>query len=326
MATITGYTAARMKEIEDTTVVSGSVTGDNLTLLQRDSTPILAGNVRGPTGSPGVTTGELAAALAISTPIGSVTDYIGETAPTNWLTMTGQTIVGGQSTYPILWDRIPASMKSGSNIVMPDTRGRVTVGLNTGDTDFNTIGKFGGGKTATISIPQLPSHTHTQQQHLHTQPQHFHTTNNHQHTMAHGHGDTIAYAETPAHTHGPYQITAHNNQRDFLMRTDNYNQIGLVVRSWAPGGSPSGGTEMGLAFVDSGSGRNVLSAGSHSHTKSGGVTSATTSALSGMQNPSTNPFTPTINNATAVNNDTGNGEGHPNLQPYITFLKIIRAA
>lgn len=53
MATITGYTAARMKEIEDTTVVDGEVVGNNLILQTREGTPIDAGNVRGPQGIKG---------------------------------------------------------------------------------------------------------------------------------------------------------------------------------------------------------------------------------------------------------------------------------
>lgn len=53
MATVTGFTADRMLEIEDTTVVDGEVVGDNLILYQRDGTPIDAGDVRGPTGATG---------------------------------------------------------------------------------------------------------------------------------------------------------------------------------------------------------------------------------------------------------------------------------
>ena len=39
--------------------------------------------------------------------------------------------------------------------------GRSLVGINTGDSDFNTSGKTGGSKTATLSVSQIPSHTHT---------------------------------------------------------------------------------------------------------------------------------------------------------------------
>lgn len=55
MATVTGYTAERMKQIEDKAVVDGEVQGDNLILFQHDGTNIDAGNVRGPKGDRGPT-------------------------------------------------------------------------------------------------------------------------------------------------------------------------------------------------------------------------------------------------------------------------------
>lgn len=55
MATVTGFTAARMQEIEDTTIVDGNIVGDNLILQRRDLVNIDAGNVRGATGPTGAT-------------------------------------------------------------------------------------------------------------------------------------------------------------------------------------------------------------------------------------------------------------------------------
>ena len=39
--------------------------------------------------------------------------------------------------------------------------GRVAVGIDSNDTTFDTIGETGGAKTHTLSIDQLPSHSHT---------------------------------------------------------------------------------------------------------------------------------------------------------------------
>ncbi len=50
MATVTGYTAARMKKIEDESIVDGVVNVNDLILARRDGTLINAGNVRGPQG------------------------------------------------------------------------------------------------------------------------------------------------------------------------------------------------------------------------------------------------------------------------------------
>ncbi len=39
-------------------------------------------------------------------------------------------------------------------------QGRVMVGLNTSDTDFDTAGEEGGAKTHTLTIAEMPAHTH----------------------------------------------------------------------------------------------------------------------------------------------------------------------
>jgi hypothetical protein len=38
--------------------------------------------------------------------------------------------------------------------------GKVPVGINTADTDFNTIGKTGGEKKHTLTVSEMPSHSH----------------------------------------------------------------------------------------------------------------------------------------------------------------------
>lgn len=66
MATVTAYTAARMKLIEDASIVDGLVVGDNLWLTRYDGVQIDAGNVRGVQGPVG-TTGDTAILMVTST-------------------------------------------------------------------------------------------------------------------------------------------------------------------------------------------------------------------------------------------------------------------
>lgn len=61
--------------------------------------------------------------------------------------------------------------------------GKVIVGLDTGDTDFDTIGETGGEKAHTLLSTEMPSHTHTQDSHNHAQDSHYHSTPTHVHSI-----------------------------------------------------------------------------------------------------------------------------------------------
>lgn len=60
MTSITGYTKERMKAIEDNTIVSGDIVGDDLILTRYSGATLVAGDVRGPEGpaGPGGTPGD----------------------------------------------------------------------------------------------------------------------------------------------------------------------------------------------------------------------------------------------------------------------------
>lgn len=159
MATVTALTAARMAAIEAASVVGGTVNGSgHLILTKHDASTIDAGSVIGPTGVPGVSQAQLDTFMNDHLPIGSSVEYIGLTSPSvKWLLATGQTVVNGQTLYPLFWAIIPAGMKSGSSIIMPDMRGKVVVAYDSTQTEFDAILEIGGAKTHVLTQAQLPA-------------------------------------------------------------------------------------------------------------------------------------------------------------------------
>jgi microcystin-dependent protein len=81
-----------------------------------------------------------------SMPIGSIIGFVGTDIPNGWLICDGSTL--DEETYPELYDALGGS---GSTFTLPDCKGRVLVGYDANDTNFNAIGKTGGSKTDNLS-------------------------------------------------------------------------------------------------------------------------------------------------------------------------------
>ena len=94
-------------------------------------------------------------------PIGSMQPFVGDAAPQGWLLCDGAEY--DQTTFPRL--SAMCGTKFGTAVAgkfkVPDLRGRVIAGVNTGDSDFSTVGKTGGVKQVSITISNLPEHSHT---------------------------------------------------------------------------------------------------------------------------------------------------------------------
>jgi microcystin-dependent protein len=94
--------------------------------------------------------------------IGEIKAYGAVTAPQNHLVCDGAAISRAQ--YPELFAVIGTDFGAGDGSTtfnLPNLKGRILVGFNTGDTDFNTVGKVGGADTINTQ------HTHTQTDHTH---------------------------------------------------------------------------------------------------------------------------------------------------------------
>lgn len=88
-----------------------------------------------------------------NTPVGLISMYSGTTAPTGWLICDGSAI--SRTTYATLFGVIGTTYGSGDGSTtfnLPNLKGKVPVGLNNSDTDFDTIGETGGGKQTIIPM------------------------------------------------------------------------------------------------------------------------------------------------------------------------------
>ena len=98
-----------------------------------------------------------------SLPIGSMIPYGSQNnIPSNWKICDGSEV--SRTTYADLFNVIGTSYGAGDGSTtfnLPNKRGRVSVGLDSSQTEFNTIGKKGGEKTHQLKEEELPSHAHT---------------------------------------------------------------------------------------------------------------------------------------------------------------------
>ena len=153
MPTIITHNLARTQEVVDGTVVDGSVDGaGGLVLERRDGAPINVGNVKGPKGFVGPERPHNAGQVAL---------FAGSVAPEGWMLCDGRHL--SRTEYAQLYSVIGTRYGTGdgfSTFQVPDFRGRLGVGHDAAQTEFDTVGEFGGQKKVTLTADNLPAHTH----------------------------------------------------------------------------------------------------------------------------------------------------------------------
>jgi microcystin-dependent protein len=154
MATIVTYNEDRTQEIIDGTTVDGNVdTNGKLILERRIGTTFDAGAVIGPQGFQGPGTPPPGAQIML---------YAGSVAPLGWLFCDGSAV--SRVNFSELFTIIGTTYGPGDGTTtfnLPDFRGRIPVGRDATQTEFDTLGEQGGEKTHLLTIEELPSHTHT---------------------------------------------------------------------------------------------------------------------------------------------------------------------
>jgi microcystin-dependent protein len=97
-----------------------------------------------------------------SVPTGVINQFAGDAAdvPTGWLLCDGSTF--SSTTYSTLATLLADKYgtHSGTDYYLPNLKGRVPVGLDSTQTEFDTLGETGGAKTVTLTQGQIPSFNH----------------------------------------------------------------------------------------------------------------------------------------------------------------------
>jgi microcystin-dependent protein len=211
-------------------------------------------------------------------PAGSIMAWASNTAPSNWLICDGSVVL--KADWPSLYSAIGNQYALGGETELefrlPNLKGRVAVGRDASQTEFDTLGEIGGAKTHTLTTAEMPSHTHTQDSHNHTQNSHTHVQDSHNHTQ-----------------------NAHNH---------NFLYQGVEYAGW--NAASVAGSSLNFYVGNSAFPQTTIA----NRTATNNATTAT--------NQST---TATNNATTATNQNTGGGEAHNNLQPYIVLNYIIKA-
>lgn len=100
-------------------------------------------------------------APTVEVPAGIIAPTARSSAPTGWLLCDGSAV--SRTTYAALFTAIGTTFGSGNGSTtfnVPNLKGRIPVGIDTGQTEFDVRGETGGAKTHTLTTAEMPAHTH----------------------------------------------------------------------------------------------------------------------------------------------------------------------
>ena len=94
-------------------------------------------------------------------PVGTVFPWFTNDIPTNFLELNGQAV--SRTIYSDLFELYGTTYGTGDGSTtfnLPNLSGRVPIGLDSDDTDFNEVGKTYGEKEHTLTVDELAEHNH----------------------------------------------------------------------------------------------------------------------------------------------------------------------
>jgi microcystin-dependent protein len=172
--------------------------------------------------------------------------------------------------------------------------------------NFDAMGQSSGLVSQTLSINEMPSHTHSQIPHNHTQDPHNHSATS---NTAGSHSHDASTDIRGGHTHA--DSGSHNHE--------SFNGV-PVTR--VPGVGDPNSQDRIISTIS----RQVTTSTTHTHSNQGSHSHEVTIDSGGSHSHTitVNNKTATNQETTAINQDTGGGLAHTNLQPYIVLNYIIK--
>ena len=237
-------------------------------------------------------------------PIGSVTPFAGQSAPSGWLLCNGAAV--SRTTYAALYAIIGTTYGSGngsSTFNLPDMQGRFLLGVNSD----HARGTKGGEESHILTVDEMPSHTHTQNAHNHSASGSSASAGAHTHTLTVNSGGN--------HNHSASSGSAGSHRHTWLWGTNGPANGDNIMAGW-------GGVNSSNAYTD---GLQIALAGAHTHSitvNSGGSHNHSGTAQSAGAHSHT--ISVSVNSTTATNQNTGGGKAHNNMPPYLAMNYIIK--
>ena len=260
-----------------------------------------------------------------NTPVGMISIHAGATAPTGWLLCQGQAV--SRTTYSGLFGVVSTTYGSGDGSTtfnIPNLKGKVVVGIDAAQSQFDTRGETGGSMT----------HQHA-------------ASNSGNTSIAHNHSINPPATNSSNHDGHNHNITGHTHNTTDHSHSVNPPPTGTTSaggHSHSTGGPNSTGTAATgntRNYATGGHGHNTSNTGSHSHTvniatlNSGGASTGNTTsgASENVTSGSTGGHAHSVDIG-AFNTVGGEGGSHThtipasntlsNLQPYIALNYIIK--
>ena len=101
--------------------------------------------------------------LGLVAPVGSILIWPVSVAPNKYLLCQGQTV--SRTTYAGLFAVLGATYGAGdgsTTFVLPNLKGKIPVGLDGTQTEFDAIAEIGGEKNHVLIVNEMPNHAHQQ--------------------------------------------------------------------------------------------------------------------------------------------------------------------